>query len=359
MNETVEGQAIVYCEGLFGGPDGKVAHGLVRRSHRYRVLAVIDHTMAGEDAGTSAGVRSVGIPIVGDLETAMAVGQRAGTPATHFVIGIASQVGALTEKTRLAVRSALKAGLNVDSGLRELLSDDPDLLELAWANGCTIRDLRNPPQGMGSRRFEGLIDDVPAIRVAVLGTDASVGKRTTAWGLVDSLSRRGHRAELIGTGETAWFQGVRFGLILDALPHDGVGAELEYAIWNAWNDSRPAVIVIEGQSSLLHPVHPGGYGILAVARPHAVVLQHAPGRTTHRGLPHAIRPLGEHIKAIELVGETSVVAIAINPEDMDRDAFLAARDDIEQQTGLPTLDVLADGADRIAQLLIDEKMSSS
>jgi len=41
--------AIVYCEGLFGEIDGKVANGLVRYSEKYHILAIIDSTKSGKD----------------------------------------------------------------------------------------------------------------------------------------------------------------------------------------------------------------------------------------------------------------------------------------------------------------------
>ena len=34
--------AIVYCEGNFGGIDGKTANGLVRHSEMYEIVSVID-----------------------------------------------------------------------------------------------------------------------------------------------------------------------------------------------------------------------------------------------------------------------------------------------------------------------------
>ena len=48
MSAFPEGRALVYCEGAFGTPNGKTAHGLVRRTRRYDVLAVID-TLNGAD----------------------------------------------------------------------------------------------------------------------------------------------------------------------------------------------------------------------------------------------------------------------------------------------------------------------
>ena len=36
-----EGNAIVYCEGAFATTNGKTAHGLVRKTARYVVVAVV------------------------------------------------------------------------------------------------------------------------------------------------------------------------------------------------------------------------------------------------------------------------------------------------------------------------------
>ena len=47
MKKKFDGNAIVYCEGAFGTPNGKTAHGLVRRSGRYRILSVVDSRHGG------------------------------------------------------------------------------------------------------------------------------------------------------------------------------------------------------------------------------------------------------------------------------------------------------------------------
>src|SRR5438874_1893533 len=111
MTTLPEGRAVVYCEAAFGTTTGKTAHGLVRRSRRYEVVAVIDSTQAGDDAGHVLDGRPNGIPLVADLAAAQALGQ----PATHFVIGLAPDGGRLDGAARACVRAALAAGLNVDS----------------------------------------------------------------------------------------------------------------------------------------------------------------------------------------------------------------------------------------------------
>ena len=107
-------------------------------------------------------------------------------------------------------------------------------------------------------------------RIAVLGTDSAVGKRTTAWLLVDAFRKAGLGAELVGTGQTAWLQGARYSLMLDSLVSDFMAGEIEHAVWSCWKESRAEVIVLEGQGSLMNPAYPGGFELLAAGRPHAV-----------------------------------------------------------------------------------------
>ena len=56
--------AIVYCEGNFGGIDGKTANGLVRHSEKYEILSIIDSEQAGQDAGEILDDEPNGIPIL-------------------------------------------------------------------------------------------------------------------------------------------------------------------------------------------------------------------------------------------------------------------------------------------------------
>ncbi|MDG2113963.1 MAG: DUF1611 domain-containing protein, partial [Actinomycetota bacterium] len=55
--------------------------------------------------------------------------------------------------------------------------------------------------------FDGSIRGVSWLRIAVLGTDGAIGKRTTATILARELNRCGVRATLVGTGQTSLIQG--------------------------------------------------------------------------------------------------------------------------------------------------------
>jgi uncharacterized NAD-dependent epimerase/dehydratase family protein len=349
-----EGNAIVYCEGAFDTTNGKTAHGLVRYTRRYRVLSVVDSQLAGRDAGKHLDGAPNGIPILPSLPVALTDAEGRGHRATHMIIGLAPDGGRLGRRGRAAVVEALKRGLDVDSGLHDFLSDDPELVELAEANHCRIRDIRKPPLRNKLHFFSGKIDAVDSFRVAVLGTDSAVGKRTTAWMLVQELEARGHPVELVGTGQTAWLQGARYGIVLDSLVNDFVSGEIEHAVWRAWKDRHPAFLVIEGQGSLMNPAYPGGFEILAAARPDAIVLQHAPGRLHYDGFPsYGMHPLWTQIEAVELLSDRPVVAVGINHEGLSPEDIPLISSTIAREAGLPVCDVLLEGCAPIVDAILE------
>lgn len=352
MNQLPEGDAVVYCEEMFGTPSGKTAHGLVRRTARYRVTSVVDSRRAGQDAGEVLDGKPNGIPLVADLDAAFAHAAQIGAPLTHFVVGLAPDGGRLPPSGRKAVRDAVARGLNVDSGLHDFLTEDPELVQLAAERKVTLRDVRKPPERNALHFFSGKIEQVDCLKVALLGTDSAVGKRTTSWLLVDALNKSGHRTELIGTGQTAWMQGARFGIIMDSLINDFVSGEIEHAVYSAWETVRPDALVLEGQGSLMNPAYPGGFELLAAGRPDFIVLQHAPRRKEYDGFPgYPLHPLKTQIQAIELLSGKPVVAVTLNHEDLPPEELQQTRDQIRQETGLPAWDVLIEGADELADLI--------
>jgi uncharacterized NAD-dependent epimerase/dehydratase family protein len=250
--------------------------------------------------------------------------------------------------------------LNVDAGLHEFFSEDPELSALAEANGCRIRDVRKPPPRETLRFFDGRIEAVDSFRVAVLGTDSAVGKRTTAWKIVQGLEARGHSVELVGTGQTAWLQGARYGVVLDSLVNDFVTGEIEHAVWSAWNERHPSYIVVEGQGSLMNPAYPGGFEILAAARPDVIVLQHAPARQTYDGFPrYTLHPLWTQIEALELLADKPVVAVTINHEGISLEDIPLICTTIARETRVPVCDVLVEGPGPVVDAILEAQSSSS
>jgi uncharacterized NAD-dependent epimerase/dehydratase family protein len=353
IGKPLDGNAIVYCDGAFGTTNGKTAHGLVRFTRRYRVLSVVDSRHAGADAGELLDGKTLGIPVFASIDDAfMHVNNKDGS-ATHLVIGLAPDGGKLSDAARRDIKAAVKLGLSIDCGLHDYLSDDPEISKLAKAKGVTLRDIRKPPNIHKLHFFSGKIEEVTSLKVAVLGTDSAVGKRTTAWRLVFGFEEMGMTAELIGTGQTAWMQGAKYSIIMDSLVNDFVAGEIEHAVWSAWREMSPDAIVIEGQGSLMNPAYPGGCEILAAGRPDVVVLQHAPARKEYDGFPgYKLHNLLTQIQAIELLSGKPVVAITLNHENIPIDKIDEVCTEIEYITNLPVADVLVHGPGKIVNELV-------
>jgi len=353
MNRLPEGNAIVYCEGAFNTPNGKSSHGLVRFTKRYRILSVIDSRYAGRDAAEVLDGQPKNIAIYASIVEALQESRQTDRPATHLVVGLAPDGGRLSAEARLDVKKAIEHGLNVDCGLHDFLSEDSELVELAAQHQVKIRDIRKPPDRSRLHFFSGKIEEVKALKIGVLGTDSAVGKRTTAWLIVKGFQDRGISAEMIGTGQTAWMQGARFGVVMDALVNDFVSGEIEHAVVSAWQEVAPRVIVIEGQGSLMNPAYPGGFEILAAGRPDVIVLQHAPARLEYDGFPgYPIQPPARQIQVIELLSAKPVVALTINHEDLSDDQIPLICEATKKAIGLPTFDVLRDGSGELVDILI-------
>jgi uncharacterized NAD-dependent epimerase/dehydratase family protein len=364
MENGFDGRAIVYCEGAFRTPSGKTAHGLVRRTARYEVLSVVDSTCAGRDAGQMLDETPLDIPIHASVADALEEAAALGSPATHLVVGLAPDGGRLTPEQKDQVFGALELGLNLDSGLHDFLSEDPRFAAAAAQRGLTIRDVRKPPPLSNLHFFSGKIEQVGAFTIAMLGTDSAVGKRTAAWILTEALARSGISCELVGTGQTAWMQGARYGVVMDSIVNDFVSGEIEHAVWSAWRERKPEVIIVEGQGSIMNPAYPGGFEILAAARPKAIIVQHAPARKEYDGFPgYPIHRLEKQVQILELLSEKPVVAVTLNHEGLNREALVKAAQGITDVTGLPAVDLLWEGPERVVEtirrLLLDRTLLPS
>lgn len=340
-------KALILAEGLFSTTDGKTAHGLVRYSKRYEIAGVIDSTLVGRDAGEVLDGNPRGIKIFESLRRALS----AHPDVRTLVVGVATPGGRLPDGYREVIKEAIKSGLNVVSGLHEFLSDDPELVGLARGSGSRILDVRKIFRDMRIF-YTGRIREVKALKVVVVGTDSCVGKRTTAIMLSEGLNRRGVKCVVVGTGQTAWLQGIEYGIVLDAMINDFITGGLEHEIVRAYENERPDVIVVPAQGALIHPVFPGGYEALSLVNPDVVVLQHAPARKHLDGYPEAkVPPVSRYVKLLKLVTRVGVSAIAINAEQMSADEVREVVERYERRFGVVTCAPLQEGVDKIVELI--------
>ncbi len=350
--QRMDGTALVFTNGILHRHNAKTAHGLIRGSDRFRIVGVIDHVHAGQDAGTALDGIHRDIPIFPSLQAAL---ERLAERPDFFIIGIATHGGFLTDELREHLHAALSQGLSIVNGLHGFAGEDARLVAAAQSSGARIIDVRRTPHRSELRFWHGAIYQVRAPRLAVLGTDCALGKRTTTRFLIEALGARGVRAEMLYTGQTGWMQGARYGFIFDSVPNDFVSGELEHAIVTCDREANPDLIVLEGQSSLRNPAGPAGAEFLSSGRARGVILQHAPARTHFEGyeaLPHAVIPsLADECRIVELYG-SRVIAVALNGERLDSIALAAERDRLAGELGVPVAAPLIDGMDVLAEAAI-------
>lgn len=341
--------AIVYCEANFGAVDGKTANGLVRHSEKYEILSVIDSEKAGLDAGGVLGEEPNAIPVCRDLAEAVA---HAGGIPDYFILGMAPSSGLLSTHERGVALDAISIGMNVVNGLHEFLNDDPEFAAASAASNVEILDVRKPPAKKDLRLFSGRIAGVTCPRIAVLGTDCAIGKRTTATILTRALNDRGVHAVMVGTGQTGLIQGARYGVALDAIPSQFCAGEMEATVLEAFEGENPDVIIIEGQGALSHPAYSTSTFILRGSQPHGVVLQHAPGRTTLGDFRAALPTPATEINLIETFADTKVIGLTINHENMTDVEVTAAIARYEADLGLPCTDALTRSPERLVEMVV-------
>jgi uncharacterized NAD-dependent epimerase/dehydratase family protein len=340
--DRMDGVAVVLAPGAFRSDKAKTAHGLVRGSERFDVVGVIDASAAGQDAGETLDGRRRDIPIFASLDEANAKARR---PPDTCIVGVAVAGGMMSPEVRTLLVQAAEAGMTLVSGLHELAGDDPLIAAAAARGGARIVDVRRPRPVRELRFWTGAIAQVRAPRLAVLGTDCALGKRTTARLLVEACRRAGIKAEMVYTGQTGWMQGGRYGFVLDSTPNDFVAGELEGAVVACDREQQPDVIVIEGQSALRNPSGPCGAELLVSAGARTALLQHAPGRPCFKGLPGWNIPrLDEEIALVQLYG-ARVLGITLNGDRMDPAALAAEQRRLQAHLALPVVQPLPNGMD--------------
>ncbi|MCG7915309.1 MAG: DUF1611 domain-containing protein [Candidatus Thiodiazotropha weberae] len=342
--------AIVYCEANFGAIDGKTANGLVRQSERYQILSVIDSEQAGLDAGMVLDGEPNEIPICRDLTSALT---QAGTVPDYFIFGMAPATGMLSIHERSLILEAMSHGMSIVNGLHEFLNDDPIFEAACVANQVEILDVRKPRDKKDLRMFSSAIANVSCPRIAVLGTDCAIGKRTTATILTQALNERGLKAVMIGTGQTGLIQGARYGIALDAIPSQFCAGELEATIVEAFEIENPDVIIIEGQGALSHPAFSSSSFILRGSCPNGIVLQHAPGRSQRCDFDNMSMPTpASEINLLQTFADTKVIGLTINHENMTDDEVSAAITQYERELGIPATDALTRSPERLVEMVL-------
>jgi uncharacterized NAD-dependent epimerase/dehydratase family protein len=340
----MKNKAIVITGGLLSTNSAKTAHGLIRGTERFEIVGIVDEKHAGKDAGEILDGKKRNLPVFASI--AEAVKNR---KPDYCIVGVATKGGVIPESLRVLLREALENNLSIVNGLHDYVSEHEDLAQLAQQKNLEIIDVRKPKKFKDLHFWNGKIKEVKCPKIAVLGTDCALGKRTTTRFLVELMRNAGYKAEMIYTGQTGWMQGSKYGFIFDSTLNDFISGEMEHAIHTCYVEAKPDIIFIEGQSSLRNPSGPAGSEWIVSADATAVILQHNPARKQYKDMeyyPAYLAQPKEEIELIKIYGAPTI-AVTVNTAKMSLEDARKIAVEYEQTLGIPAVLPLEDGLERL------------
>jgi uncharacterized NAD-dependent epimerase/dehydratase family protein len=331
---------LILAEGRSADPHyGKTARGVLRYSE-HPTVAILDSTRAGQT--------HEGIPVVATVNDALCF------DPTTALVGVATQGGRFPPAWRELLRAAIAQHLDVENGLHEFISDDPELSELARRHGVELRDLRKPPDDLNVPTGQNL--ELDARIVLTVGSDCAIGKMTVSLELDREAKQRGLRSVFVPTGQTG-IAIAGWGISVDAVVADFLAGAAERLVLEG--AARGGELLwVEGQGALLHPAYSGvTLGLIHGSVPHAYVLCHKVGTTEIEGYDgspqRGLRELVELHERIALPRrEARVACVALNTADVDEAAARGAIAAAEDETGLPADDPVRFGSAKLVDAVL-------
>lgn len=298
---------VVLAEGEFGTTGGKTANGVVMHSELFDAAVVVDSETAGATADVVLGRSDVeSVPVVASMDEAL---DRA-PEVEALVIGVAPAGGALPEPWIEDIRTAMRAGCDVVSGLHVFLSERETWTDLADETGVRIFDVRKPPAEDELRIGDGSVDDTDAHVVLTMGTDCAVGKRTTTFELYRAAREAGLDAGWVATGQTGIIVGAHRGVVIDRVPADFTAGVVEDLVTAVAEDHD--LVFVEGQACLTHRAYSGvTLSILHGSWPDAVVLADDPDREARTHFEQwGLAGVKREVETIEGLSAATVAALS-------------------------------------------------
>lgn len=329
---AVEGRRhAVLTEGFLTDVHGKTAHGVLRYRPE-QVVAVVDSHHAGKRVDEVVPSLRSDAPIVPTVREALAYRPRS------LLIGFATDGGSIPPALRRPIFEAIDAGLDIISGLHEVLADDPEIASRAASKGVELVDVRVPPAKIPL--FSGAAYDERRPVVLAVGSDCAVGKMTAMLEIERAAREGGQKAEFIATGQTGILITGK-GIAVDRVISDFVTGAAEQLVLSA--DADAGVLLVEGQGSIFHPAYaPVTFGLLYGSAPDALLLCHRPGLSHVLGFSQAVpdlRTLIEmHERIVSFVKPARVIGIVLDTSALDEEGAREAITQAERETGLPADD---------------------
>lgn len=323
---------LILTEGYSEPHAGKTAANVIRY-RRQDVVAVLDSTQKGKMA---AELLQAGpdVPVVGSLDEA--------PTANALLLGIAPPGGKIPAAWRPTILQAIARGMDIISGLHDFVSDDAEFAAAAKKHQVKLVDIRKNTEKTIARR-QGLRED--CFRVHTVGHDCSVGKMVASVEITRGLQARGVDAKFVATGQTGiLIEGD--GCPIDCVVSDFVAGAAEKLVLE---NQHHAVVLVEGQGSLVHPSYSAvTLGLLHGCAPHALIFCYEVDRTHVAGIESVKLPsLAEFIKIYDLMANVhqpcKFIGVAMNSRRVSAAEAEVERERVRAELGLPVCDVFRHG----------------
>jgi uncharacterized NAD-dependent epimerase/dehydratase family protein len=320
--------------------NAKTAHGVIRYGTD-ETVAVVDPSCAGMRIRDAVPYLHSDAPIVASVAEALTFGP------TALLIGTAPKGGRLPPSWRAEIAAAIAGGLEIVSGLHDMLADDPQFARAALEAGTKIWDVRKPPD---VPIFSGAAYDVASPIVLAVGSDCAVGKMTVMLELSRAARSNGREATFVPTGQTG-IMIAGWGIAVDRVIADFATGAAEQLVLAA-AQHEPSCILVEGQGGINNPAYaPVTLALLFGAAPDALVLVADVRRRHIESFGTPILSYRHLIRAYESLCATvkpaQVVAIALNTHGVDEDAAHSEIARARTETGIFADDVVRFGPEAL------------
>ncbi len=281
----------------------------------------------------------------------MNIAEASDQGAKTLVIGTSVVGGAIPDSWLPVLIEALEAGMDIAAGVHTKLNDNDGLVAAAKNAGQKLIDVRTPPKnipvGNGKKRS--------GKRLLTVGTDCALGKKYTALAIDKDLNARGIKSTFRATGQTGILISGS-GMPIDAVVADFLSGAAE--VLSPENDSDHWDI-IEGQGALHHPGYAAvSMGLLMGSQPDVFVVCTELGREKISGWPEFDLPsIGEVIQRTIDIGKRTnknirCIGISVNSSKFSESEALAKMAQIETEYGLPVVDPIRFGVEKITEVII-------
>ena len=347
-----EHTSLIYGEGVFGSEArkklpmrAKTADGILRYA-LYPIQGIIDSTTRAKTAGEVLGIYVSGcpnerVPIFSSIKEA-----KERTGADVLILGAAPEGGGLPKEWESDIQEALESGMHVVSGMHYPLKSHDKFQRTATMHKAILWDVRTDVLTDEIALCSAQAYHIKKPIILTVGTDAAIGKMSVSYDLARAAQKRGVKAGIIPTGQTAvMIEG--WGFSIDALTADFMAGAVEKMLLEK-KDQYDAFFV-EGQGSLFHPAFANTcIALLHGAVPTHLVLVHRPTRKHSIGSRLVALPsLREAIQRYEQsvlppYRGARVIAVALNTAGMQDHEANEAIAAASLETGLPAGDVIKD-----------------